>query len=188
MTISQVFRWFCKEQKIMHLIQEMYYKIQPLKRNIVNGVFKNEYMTFDEYVESKFSYYGFNYIFQSILDDYRCSLTKNKPYYEYIDICKEFDEKYKNHIKRWDYFAKNNIELNDKVNKIGDTIYFRDWGNGIKSMKVTSVDLYGGRIYGSFRGQKCYGIYLSYLTDASGNHINLNYKIKRKRKVYYGAS
>lgn len=188
MTNAQVFRWFCKEQKIMHLIQKMFYKIQPSKLEYTTDRIYSKYITFDEYINDRSSLYGFSYLLQRILDDYKRKIRVGMALNDYYPLSEALDKKFEKINKRWEYFAKNNIQLNPDSVKVGDVINFRDYGDE-RTMRVSGIDVTNSRIYGYLNTNgRSYGIYASYVTDENGKYKPLDYVIRRNRKVYHGAS
>ena len=188
MTNAQVFRWFCKEQKIMHLIQKMYYKIQPIKieYDIDNGGLYSKYISFDEYISNRINAFGFSYLFQRILSDYKQKLRNEMPFSQYYPFCENLDKKFEKIDKKWEYFAKNNIKVSQDSMKVGDIINFKDYGDARK-MKVGCIDLYSGRIVGKLQTNgRSYGTFMAYLTDEHGEKMTLDFLIRRNKKVYHG--
>lgn len=191
MTNTQVFRWFCKEQKIMHLIQKMFYKMQPTNLEYKDGQICYRYIDFNEYIDNRVSSYGFTYLLQRILEDYKRKLRGEMSFADYYSLSQALDRKFDKFNKRWEYFVKNNIQVNPNFLKIGDIAKFKDFGDE-KTLRIGSIDLTYGRIWGRTIEddeslERSYGVYTSSLLDNNGKKLPIRYMIKRNRKVYYGA-
>ena len=199
MTATQVFKWFCKEQKITGTIINMINTINPRK------VVKNEWvhMSFHEYYENIVRMYGFGYSLEKIMDDYcdallRKQATSYDRYYQEKNI---FYEKNRKIINKWRYFSDNNIIMNPDILKVGDTISFdKTWKKGeivIDKIRLAYYEVVGTVKDDNINSHMPIG-YLSnncnshmpigYLRDNQGNKIVPSYIIKRKRKTYYGVS
>lgn len=192
MTNSQVFRWFCKEQGITHLIHRMYYKIQPRKLEYEGNGLKDRYLTFDEYIDDMVGVYGFPYLLDRIICAYKNKMRAGMIFTDFYAFARKITEKFKKLNRKWEYFAKNNIQLENLIN-VGDTIMFRDW-NEIRQLKVTNTDFYQSRIYGNVISNdrnwngRAYTISFGNMIDENGKHIKQNYLIRRNKKVYHGTN
>ena len=192
MTNSQVFRWFCKEQGITHLIHRMYYKIQPRKLEYEGNTLKDRYLTFDEYIDDMVDAHGFPYLLDRIISNYKNKMRVGMIFNDFYAFARQLTEKFKKLNRKWEYFAKKNIEFENPIG-IGDVISFKDW-NEIRTIKVTSIDFYQSRVYGTVISPdrnwngRTYGTSLGRIIDENGKRIKQNYKIKRNKKVYHGTN
>ena len=194
MNIAQVVRWFCKEQKIMPQIMKMYHVTRPYRLNYDVGLdgskeINTRYITFDEYVERKVQSYGFSYLLTRVIDDYLVAMRKNMDYNDYWDFRTKLEHELYDVIKKWEYFARHNILLNDGIINIGDKVKFRSWGNN-EFLTVTEINVWDGRLYGNIKREGMdirYSIHFNEVMNDDNSLKNLNdYIIKRKRKIYNG--
>lgn len=192
MTNSQVFRWFCKEQRITHLIHRMYNKIQPCKLECEGNALKDRYLTFDEYIDDMVSAYGFPYLLDRIISAYKSKMRLGMKFNEYYTFAIQLTKKFEKFNRKWEYFVKNNIQLEESI-KIGDIVKFKDWDD-IREMKVTSTDFYQSLIYGNvisnnrnWDGRE-YTVSFGNMIDKNGKHIKQNYLIRRNKKIYHGTN
>ena len=192
MTNAQVFRWFCKEQGITHLIHRMYSKIQPRKLEYVGSELKDRYLSFDEYVDDMVEAYGFQYLLDRIVCAYKSKIRIGMIFSDYCALAVKLTNDFRRFNRKWEYFAKKNIELNEAI-RIGDIISFKDW-NEMRTMKVTNTDFYQSRIYGTIISLdrnwngRAYATSFSNVIDENGNKIKQNYIIRRNKRVYHGAN
>jgi hypothetical protein len=196
MTPTQVFNWFCKEQGIMPNITMIYYKIHPKCNIWENGGIKRKYLTYDEYVKSKLMNGSFSELFISIQNDYIFTLGLDK-YDEYskgINLV--------NLDKKWRYFAKNNIFIDEDCLKVGDVITFKvsDWRRVLLDNqnpyvdeahrgRVDSIDVGNGIItIWDCNDDKSRTYYSNEFYNKNFNifDFDLNFYIKRNRRKYYG--
>lgn len=190
MTNAEVFRWFCKEQGITHFIHRMYYKIQPCKIDYKDGVRKTN-MTFDEYIENRIGLNSFAFLLEMIINDYKNKIRLEINFNDYYNFARDLNEKFKPYIRKWNYFIKRNVQLEDSI-KIGDLVTFEHWGV-IRSLKVDAIEIDTSRIRGtvvsddSERNGGLYTIYFSNVLGENGNKLRRSYLIKRNRKVYHGS-
>lgn len=186
MTISQVFRWFCKEHKIMHKIQQMYYELHPYEVVLKDdGSLSQKYLTFDEYVNNSVSNLGFVYFMERFMDEYRSRVRSKKEYIDYWDWYTKFSEENQYIIRKWHYFAKNNIVLDSDWMKQGATLRCRHY-NCPREVVVNSINVSENRVTVHSNTNLTYGVRLCDFVDEEGNKLEINYAIKRNRKVYYG--
>lgn len=189
MTIPQLFKWFCKEQKIMHIIRNMYYVIHPY--DIVyspGGSIEYKYLTFDEFIEKRIKIYGFSYALQRVVDEYANKMRSTMSYSDFLDWHdKLFSEVLNRIFRKWEYFVSNNIIMDDKIQK-NKIFKFNHWGN-IENIRVISYDIKQGRINGYVKRDEIemlYTIMLHELLDDDEKKLEIGFKIKRNRKLYNG--
>lgn len=185
MTAAQIFRWFCKEQKIMHKMREMYYDMHPYKVNYNSLDISKRYLTFDEYITNKVMMYGFNkLILIDFIDDYmRFFFSEKRPFTSYWGFRDKLFTYFNKPMTRLDYFGKNNVFLNENNFKIGSFLTF----NGkLRVIKTSSCNISNGLFEGVIHsnGEK-YDGYIRFRDINDGEKI-LDFFIKRKGKVYYG--
>ena len=187
MTAGQVFKWFCKEQKLMPLIREMYYVIRPYTTTYDNkkGI-ETTYISFDEYANNIFTKYGFISFFDIFSMAYLDKNRKILDYNKFVEISDKFRKKIKLIETKWIYFAKNNIFiLNDEI-KCGNKIQYKHFGR-LSEFEIERFDIGNGTMGGidkSNNGRTWIGFWQA--LDSNGKEIDFDFMIKRNRKVYYG--
>ena len=189
MTTTQLFKWFCKEQKITHIIHKMYHEIHPCKNVFGNGQIIRRYLTFDEYVKEKVSTYGFSYLLSRIVMEYMDKIRRTMNCNDYWDFRDKFESDFNSYCRRWEYFTKRNIFISENSVKNGDNIKFNNWGN-INRMTVSSLNIPEGRIYGVRKTDDNREMYycarFEELLNEDETPKEINYIIKRNRKTYNG--
>ena len=186
MTAAQVFNWFCKEQRIMPIIREMYYTSRPHNQKYGNGGIITEYLSLEEFMNSRLGMHGMTGMFSNLTHTFYYSVGWAK--YD------EFRDKYNipNIEKKWLYFVKNNVHVKEDCLKIGDVIEYdyRHWGevgnivHEKRKGKVVSINLVGMTVMLQDIDDKRYCTLYSNNLKESG--IELDFYIKRNRKEYYG--
>ena len=190
MTSAQIFRWFCKEQKVMHMIQKIYYEIHPyqITHDNLNHDIIRKFINFDKYIEDKINDFGFYKLLLRILDDYSSEMRRRIPFVEFCEWRKKFMEDNAKLLKKWDYFANNNITLADMNLIIGKNFIYRNWGE-YKHLTVTSIDVPNGIVHGIVKfiniGYPT-SVRICNLIGENDKKVKINFSIKRNRKVYHG--
>lgn len=190
MTNAQVFRWFCKEQGITHLLHRMYHKIQPSKITYEGG-FKQTYLTFDQYINDIVGSQGFSYMLDRIVNAYLFKIRVGMRFEDYDTIANNIRIKFKPYNRKWEYFVKNNIKIDNGI-KINEVVSFNDWGNLYK-IKVSvfypsSAEIYGHLITDDNNNGRGYSVRFNKLLDENGMPKTIQYQIRRNRKVYHGTN
>ncbi len=188
MTIPQVFKWFCKEQKIMPLMQKMYHTIHPYELTYTSDKkIDYKYLTFDEYIDKKIKNSGFSYVIQRIIEEYTNKIRPTMSYDEFWTWRDEFNDELYGIFRKWEYFVRHNILADDKIER--NKVYkFKNWGTA-ETIRISSYDICQGRIYGHVKrneGEMIYTIRLGDLLDDDEKELEIDFKIKRKRKIYNG--
>lgn len=192
MNIAQVFRWFCKEQRIMHRMIRMYHAIHPYKLEYVKLQEElstsciERYLTFDEYIDYKVNTHGFSFLLTRIIEDYMHALRPTMDYDTFWDLRLKMEEEFFPTIKKWEYFSRNNILLDNL--KVGDKVYFRTW-NGNDLLTIGRIKISEGRIYGTIKREDRdvdYCVRIAELENPDKTPMKYKFSIKRKRKIYYG--
>lgn len=187
MTSIQLFKWFCKEQGIMGEMFSLYHAMQPKLTTYEDGEYKARPLSFGEYVTNAINYSGFLDLFWNIESNYNAKVRncrwERKPIREGLITPKFLKAK-----KNWDYFVKNNVFVDENSLKRGDTVR---WNNHIVTIK--EIDKRWCNITAELategRGSRNVWFKFSGLKDKDTNEpLNLNYYIKRKRRVYYGVN
>lgn len=190
MTRVQVFKWFCKEHKMMSLMRELYYRIRPTKTSWRQPPI---YLSFDEYIDDIISSYGFIDVLSRIEYSYFLKVGWDK--------YNEFEKKYDMPTlkRRWIYFVRHNICIPEDTLKVGDEIAFSIpfWFNAennrpeiltkgtIKTIQVHNTYITVDFIDGSYRD---YSINMTNLYNPETEEkLDIPFYIKRNRKKYYGA-
>ena len=186
MTTAHIFNWFCKEQKIIPIIREMYYIGRPRNQKFSKYGIINEYLSLEEYMNSRLDLHGLNGLFSNLIHVYFNAVGWNK--YD------EFRDKYNipNIEKKWLYFVKNNVHVKEDCLKIGDVIEYdyRHWGevgdivHEKRKGKVVSINLLGMAVTIQDIDDKRYNTL--YFNNLKESGIELDFYIKRNRKEYYG--
>lgn len=186
MDVVQVFNWFCKEQKIVHLIRKMFYTISPKIAKYQDGGIVYEPLTYTQYVENGANQYGIGGILRQFVNAYFYKVGWDK----YDKFCKEY--KMANISNKWHYFVSHN--LNVKNMKVGDTIEYErprwdDLGEHIREKtrgKIVGINLDNSLI--TLLDEKTNTYRSIYGNQFKANNINLELYIKRKRKEYHGVN
>lgn len=191
MTATQLFKWFCKEQRITHIIHKMFHETHPTKIMYDKGLITKKYLTFEEYVDYRVDCYGLSLLLHRIIVDYfdsmKLTIRDWNAYWEFRD---EFQAKLSQYCKRWEYFVRHNIIINENSVKIGDNINFKDFGH-VCNITITEISVPNTRIYGkvisSIDGKELeYCVKFGELLNEDETPKMINYSIKRKRKIYNG--
>lgn len=188
MTATQIFIWFCKEQRIMHNIRKMYYEIQPHKYKLIGGIFSKEFIDFDEYILTKVKHQGFSGLMERIFDDYCNSFRTKMPYAEYYPLCCKIFKDNRDLFKRWNYFVNNNIILNDSRIKVNSTVKYKSW-HDFQDFIIESIDIAHGMIYGTVVTNDeslQTAISFSNLICNDFKPLEIVFSIKRNRRIYNG--
>ena len=189
MTITQVFTWFCKEQKIMPSIYKFYHTMQPCSYNYKPNGVEVKYLSFDEYIMNNVHVYGFSYLLERLIDEYLCTIRREKTYDEFYNIRKKTEDIFKDIYKKWAYFVRYNIKLSDNSFKLGDVVKINHWGN-VHYITITDVNVSNFRIMGNVDSDTLKDLPFSVKFDELMNEdetpMKLNFSIKRNRKVYNG--
>lgn len=200
MTDVQVFKWFCKEQGIMANIRGMYYVSSPLKY-MNRARFEVRKLTFNEWIHSLVVSQGFRDILVNIAYKYNSGIAYSRFDSRIPKLEGLYNDTYKKAIKRWGYFVKNNIVMNDKSLKVGDIIAYKNpWdfeNQECEKIVIDSINLIDGYANGHLLGsdaskwQNERG-YMRFdcLKNPDDNKIpiEINYSIKRNRRIYNGVS
>ena len=189
MTIPQLFKWFCKEQKLMPQMQKMYYSIHPchISYSKDNGLY-TKYLTFNEYVERMVKNNGFPFLLRKLFDEYASNMRPTMNYNEFWVWYPNFMKEFEPYFKKWEYFAKNNLIMEDERIKVGNELKYNSWGN-VHDIKVTSIDVSQWRICGNIKvGERTLETTtnIGELVDENNSPLKLDFTIKRKRKMYHG--
>lgn len=190
MTGVQVFKWFCKEQKIMPLIRELYYEVRPTDNS---WKMPPKYIGLEEYIQRMIESNGFFDLLLRFENSYYYKVGWNK--FDY------FRKKHgiENILRKWDYFLKNNLQICEDTFKVGDTVLVRnhywftvndaDAAQNIKTGKILSINI--GK-YTAIVEQDDLGRREVFLNDivkeGTIESVDINFYIKRNRKTYYGAN
>ena len=87
-----------------------------------------------------------------------------------------------------EYFAKNNLIMEDERIKVGNELKYNSWGN-VRDIKVTSIDVSQWRICGNIKvGERTLETTanIGELVDENNSPLKFDFTIKRKRKMYHG--
>ena len=188
MTEVQVFKWFCKEQGIMGEIFSLFHAIEPKKMTYENGTYETIPLNFYEYIKGRITCTGFFELFWAIESAYITKVRNSRWEGKTIND-KLITNRFLKAKKNWDYFTKHNLFLNDESLKVGDVI---KW-NG-SEVKIKEIDLRWGNIVGERIGSQAFfgrNVYfkLSGCRDRESNEpLQLNYYIKRNRRIYNGVN
>ena len=189
MTGVQAFNWFCKEQNIIPIIREIFYKVRPTSNT---WKMPPTYLSFGEYIENIINSGGMSELLIRIENSYYYKVGWNN-----------FDKFRKEHnienlLKKWHYFVKNNLQICEDNLKIGDTISFRshywyaaggDAALNNRSGKVLSINLgkYTVVVEEDDGGRR--EIFINdIVNDGTTESKDIDFYIKRNRKTYYGAN
>lgn len=189
MTGVQVFKWFCKEQKIMPLIRQLYYTIRPTDNGWRNYP---TYLSFDEYIGKMISSYGFVDLMIRLENAYYYKIGWNK----YDEFSKQHE--LPNLNKKWHYFVYHNIFIDEDVLKVGSEVEYRrplwdaredadDHERAI--VRTIHPDGFSVRIDSLVDNSLRNFFYsISNLRDVNTHEpLKINFYIKRNRRKYYGA-
>ena len=186
MTAAQVFNWFCKEQRIIPIIREMYYRGRPRNQKYALEGVITEYLSLEEFMNSRLGMHGMSGMFSNLTHTFYYSVGWNK--YD------EFREKYDipSIEKKWNYFVKHNVLVKEDCLKIGDVIEYnyRHWGNvgdivyEKRRGRVVTINLYGMSV--TLQNVEDNTYYTLYANNFKENGIELDFYIKRNRRKYYG--
>ena len=186
MTEVQIFKWFCKEQKIMPMIREMYYTIMPSTYHYENGKLVGKKITFDECIRSSIEIDGFYNVFDRLENSYYYTVgwAKNDAFRE--------KHNFNNINRKWHYFVDRNLFF-DESSILGKELNFKRsiyTSNGIDESEEKGI-------VKTIEVNKSYSLML-YNTDTSINrrvykkqlidNIQINFYIKRKNKIYHGSN
>ena len=168
----------------------MYYEIQPCKTNY-DSTFKKVYLTFDEYIDSKVEFYGFSYLLDRILSDYKTKLRSGMKFEDYYTISVQLTQKFRPFNKKWEYFVKHNIQLHNGV-KVDDEIEFQGF-DSIHKLKVCDINFNMGYIRGNLIANDqynglSYNVSIGNIKLVNGSPKKIEYQIRRKKKVYNGSN
>ena len=191
MTATQLFKWFCKEQRITHIIHKMFHEIRPTKTMFNKGSITKKYLTFEEYIDYRVDSYGFAFLLSRIMLDYFDNMRRTiRDWNAYWDFRDEFQAKLNQYCRKWEYFTRNNIIINEDSIKIGDNVKFNNWGD-IGRIIITEMSIPNGTIHGKVFSNIDGKEHISYIKF--GELLNedetpkmINYSIKRNRKIYNG--
>jgi len=177
----------------MHKIREMYYEISPsqILYDKEEGLI-NKQMTFEQYVKSIISVYGFGYVLEDMLNRYKSRKRIKMPFNEFIMFWQNVERDFYDTRKKWNYFVNKNVKFDVSELESGKIVKTRDVG-GYRNFMIESVNPNLGRAIGYFSGQDAnYSrfksqISISCILNDDETPMKIKYYIKRKRKTYYGA-
>jgi hypothetical protein len=201
MTDVQVFKWFCKEQGIMANIRGMYYVSAPKKYSLskVNSGFYK--LSFEEWIHDLISSRGFHSLLYKIGESYNCNLLYSQYDHMIPNIGGMYTDKFRKAMQRWSYFVSKNLIVDEISLKVGDVINYKNpfkWDDpACERVVVDSISVKDGYVSGHLEGtngdlweNKRDFMNFSYLRklDNPEEQIDINYSIKRNRRVYNGAN
>lgn len=198
MTDVQVFKWFCKEQGIMANIRGMYYVCSPTRYSISG--YKSEKISFEKWIHDFVYRNGFLGLMERILSSYNMNLQYASYDCSIPLITGMATDKFINAIKRWHYFVRHNIIIDENILKVGDIVtYKRPWAHENDGRDVVVVDTLNikegyvhGHIYGTegktFNDMREYMCLDCIMKENETEPIRLDYSIKRKGRIYNGAN
>ena len=194
MVDAQVFRWFCKEQKIIPKIREMYYEINPYisKYSVEEGL-TSENISFNEYIHNIINLNGFLSSFDALLSYYkRAKYKKIGNFVEYEICAKKIDNDFRAVRKKWKYFVNNCIMIDESTLKVGDVVSIKSFG-GLQGFMIDIIDICNSRLIGRrYRDGNLET--LSWTTslfstiDKNGTINGIKFYIKRNGKEYHGSN
>lgn len=194
MTPTQVFNWFCKEHNVMANIMMIYHVSHPRCNVYRDGKIETKYLTYEEFIENKLNNGNFADLFMNVQNAYLYTVGWQK----YDEYSKRIGLEGLN--RKWRYFAKNNIFIDDKSVKVGDEIDFlvsawRRWD----ANPPFDEEVHKGRVDLINIGDSTITIYdyvdNQYRTYYANEFLDKNTKvfnfdlkfyIKRNRRKYYG--
>jgi hypothetical protein len=190
MTGVQVFKWFCKEQKIMPLMRQIYYAVRPTD---ISWKAPLTYISFDEYIKTLIENYGFGDLLIRLENAYYFKIGWDK----YEKFSRE--NNFVNLNRKWYYFTNHNIFINEDSLKVGSEVEFVrplwNFGNHINDddyIKSTIIqvnpDSFSVRLNSiNEDSYKNYSTSISNLRYVNTHEpLKINFYIKRKGKKYYG--
>ena len=190
MTGVQVFKWFCKEQKIMPLMRQIYYAVRPTD---ISWKAPLTYISFDEYIKTLIENYGFGDLLIRLENAYYFKIGWDK----YEKFSRE--NNFVNLNRKWCYFTNHNILINEDSLKVGSEVEFVRplWNIGnhindddyIKSTIIqVNPDSFSVRLNSiNEDSYKNYSTSISNLRYVNTHEpLKINFYIKRKGKKYYG--
>lgn len=191
MTEEQVVKWFCKEQKIMPYLQKFYYGIHPKTVSYENKEYKTKYLSFNEFIINLIKVHGMTDLFNTIIEEYCRVLRKDNeiPYVEYYSFKENMLIKFEKLNKRWNYFCKNNIKIDEDILKVDKVVKVESWGE-TRNIKIRNIDILSMRISGIVEIKEgCFNSSSSLYNILDGDKlIKLDFIIKRRKKIYHGSS
>ena len=201
MTDVQVFKWFCKEQRIMANIRGMYYVCSPKRyssRIRDNGVIK---LTFEQWIHEIIATRGFKGILGRIVESYNCNSAYNRYDKNAVIIDGLVTDNFKKAIKHWNYFVSNNLVLDESCLKVGDIVSYKNpflWNEETtEKIIIDNINIKDGYVSGHLLGtvgedwkDKRDFMTLNSLrkTDNLKEELEMSYSVKRNRRIYNGAN
>jgi len=186
----QVLMWFCKEQKIVHLLFKIYHETHPCRSEYKQweGVI-TKYISFEEYISDIIKNQGFSNLLYAILQNYKIHIRRNTANFEeYYPKAEELDRKFYPIIRKWDYFVKHNIFLREDSLKVGDIIEFNDWGEK-REVRIGSIDIGSATVSGTRTdNESLHHSFISFKNIEYYKDKKLEYFIKRNRRLYNGTN
>ena len=195
MTPTQVFNWFCKEHNVMANIMMIYHVSHPRCNVYTDGKIETKYLTYDEFIENKLKNGNFADLFMNVQNAYLYTIGWQK----YDEYSKRIGLEGLN--RKWRYFAKNNIFIDDDCVKVGDDIDFtvsawRRWNNAdaflddeVHKGRVDSINIGDSTItIYDYVDNQYRTYYANEFLDKNTKVFNFDLKfyIKRNRRKYYG--
>ena len=126
MNILEVFFWFCKKEKIMGLVLEMYQMSRIGYYSEKYGTISFERTSMHDFLKNRLSIHCLAFLFDDIL--FRMDISNSN---KFIQNSKIDFEKLSN---KWAKFCKNNIKLSEDYVKVGDTIEIGEVNYKVKSI------------------------------------------------------
>lgn len=173
MTLFQVFFWFCKREKIMDIVFDIYHTNKIVKHVWGFEGMSIEPMTLKEYIARQVNVNGIYDIFW-FLQGFSPQVGNN--------------ERFKKARKKWNAFCKNNIKFSENFIKKGDIITI---DNNDRKYEVTKVP----RLFSTYVMVKSFSVENGSDNDmfqikedqcieVNGLKKKPEYYIKVKRKIY----
>lgn len=166
MTFEQIFYRFCKKENIYSEVSERL-KQSCIKREQLLQVGPKGYITPRELLFSLIDRYGLEKIFQSLfeLQYYSSEFYRRYP-------------KFKSIVRRWVYFCRNNIFINEDTLKNGDEITVSCFGSNLR-MEANIID--GLRVQ-SYRGSWTFSILK--INQVNGKKANIDFYVKKNNQIF----
>lgn len=201
MTDVQVLKWFCKEQGIMANIRGMYYVCSPKKYTLTrmnSGFYK---LSFNEWIHDLIGNRGFHNLLYKIAESYNSNLLYSKYDHMIPNIEGMYTNRFIKAMQRWSYFVTKNLIIDEISLKVGDVINYKNpfklGEPTCERVVVDSISVEDGYVSGHLEGtngdiweNKRDFMNFSCLKklDNPEEQIDINYSIKRNRRVYNGAN
>lgn len=173
MTEKEIFLKFCKLNKMMPYLVGKFYssKVCDIMFDCKLNMYINRPLMFNEYFEKITKFSSMNSLFFDVF-----SRLTNYGY--------NGNEEYRKSVRKWDYFVKNNLFINENSLKVGDVVEARNFPGQIAKLKVEKISIPHSNITGYDENNKKRIVNFSDVFTVNGEAFKPNYYFKIRRKLY----